>query len=234
MRWEAWPSAGYHAFNLAIHLLAGLTLYGIVRRTLLRPGLSERFGASAEWIALAVALLWTVHPLQTEAVTYISQRSRESFYLGCLVYLRRDACIESVFAARNSGKRQRSPASRRDPAGLRLRCPFEDSAIARMWFVLSVAACFLGMASKEVMVTAPVMVLLYDRTFVSGSFREAWHQHWRLYLGLAGSWLLLGCLMVGLHNRNVGYGLGMTWWGYALTECRAVVQYLAWPSGRIR
>jgi hypothetical protein len=65
---------GYHVFNLAIHLLAGLTLYGIVRRTLLRPGLSERFGASAEWIALAVALLWTVHPLQTEAVTYISQR----------------------------------------------------------------------------------------------------------------------------------------------------------------
>ena len=54
------------------------------------------------------------------------------------------------------------------------------------WFALSVAACFLGMASKEVIVTAPVMVLLYyDRCFVSGSFREAWHGHNRLYWGLA-------------------------------------------------
>src|SRR5208282_291393 len=94
------------------------------------------------------------------------------------------------------------------------------------WFTLSVFACFLGMASKEVMVTAPVMVLLYDRTFVSGNFREAWTRHWRLYLGLASSWLLLGCLMADLHNRGVGYGLGIAWWGYALTECRAVVQYL--------
>jgi Tfp pilus assembly protein PilF len=49
---------------------------------------------------------------------------------------------------------------------------------------------------------------------------------------LASSWLWLGYLMAGLHNRDVGYSLGITWWGYALTECRAVVQYLCltvWP-----
>ena len=36
----------YHALNLAIHILAGLTLLGIVHRTLLQPGLRERFGAA--------------------------------------------------------------------------------------------------------------------------------------------------------------------------------------------
>jgi tetratricopeptide (TPR) repeat protein len=100
------------------------------------------------------------------------------------------------------------------------------------WFTLSVAACFLGVASKEVMVTAPLMVLLYDRAFVSGNFREAWSRHRRLYLGLASSWLLLGYLMADLHNRGGGYGLGIAWWSYALIECRAVVQYLRlalWP-----
>jgi tetratricopeptide (TPR) repeat protein len=100
------------------------------------------------------------------------------------------------------------------------------------WFSLSVAACYLGVASKEVIVTAPLMVLLYDRTFVSGSFREAWTRHWRLYLGLASSWLWLGYLMAGLHARGVGYGLEITWSGYALVQCRAVVQYLrlaVWP-----
>jgi protein O-mannosyl-transferase len=49
-RTDVW---GYHAFNLAVHLLAGLTLYGIVRRTLARPGLREQFGVAVEWVALA-------------------------------------------------------------------------------------------------------------------------------------------------------------------------------------
>jgi tetratricopeptide (TPR) repeat protein len=199
--WGGLAVWGYHAFNLAVHVLAGLTLYGIVRRTLLRPGLRERFGgASGGWVALAVAVLWTVHPLQTEAVTYISQRCESLmglFYLLSLYGFLRGA----------------------------------QSRRALGWFSLSVAACYLGVASKEVIVTAPLMVLLYDRTFVSGSFREAWARHWRLYLGLASSWLWLGYLMTGL-NRAVGYGLGITWWGYALTQCRAVVQYLRlalWP-----
>ena len=192
---------GYHAVNLAVHLLAALALYGIARRTLARPGLRERFGASGEWIALAVALLWTVHPLQTEAVTYISQRCE--LLMGLFYLLTLYGFIRGT-----------------------------DSPRSSRWFALSVAACFLGVMSKEVMVTAPVMVLLYDRTFVSGSFRQAWGRHWRLYLGLACSWLLLGWLMVGLRDWSIGYGLGIPWWSYALTECRAVAQYLRlalWP-----
>jgi tetratricopeptide (TPR) repeat protein/uncharacterized membrane protein YhaH (DUF805 family) len=76
------------------------------------------------------------------------------------------------------------------------------------------------------------MVLLYDRTFVAGSFREAWQLRWRYYLGLAGTWVPLACSMVGLHHREVGFGQGITWWSYALTSCRSVVLYLKlaiWP-----
>ena len=186
---------GYHVFNLIIHLLAALTLYGIVRRTLLRPALREKFGVSGEWIALTVAILWTVHPLQTEAVTYISQRCES--LMGLFYLLTLYTFIRGVESRKSAG-----------------------------WFSLSIATCYLGVASKEVMVTAPLMVLLYDRTLVSGNFREAWTRHQRLYLGLASSWLLLGYLMMGLHDRNVGYGLGSTWWGYGLTECRAIVHYL--------
>ena len=50
------------------------------------------------------------------------------------------------------------------------------------------AACLLGMATKEVMATAPVIVLLYDRTFLAGSFREAWRRRYGLYLALAATW----------------------------------------------
>jgi hypothetical protein len=78
----------YHALNLAIHLLAGLTLFGVVRRTLrtLR-GRSPLAGDGSEspasgllhsdsdLVAFVVAALWLLHPLQTESVTYIIQRA---------------------------------------------------------------------------------------------------------------------------------------------------------------
>ena len=66
----------YHLTNLVIHVLAGLALLGVVRRTLLLPRLRDRFGRASAALALAVALLWALHPLQTESVTYITQRVR--------------------------------------------------------------------------------------------------------------------------------------------------------------
>jgi tetratricopeptide (TPR) repeat protein len=193
---------GYHVFNLLVHTLAGLVLFGIVRRTLTRPVLNGRFGTDSVPLALAVAVIWVVHPIQTEAVTYISQRAESLlglFYLLSLYGFIRSA--ESFTPAR--------------------------------WQILSILGCLLGAMSKEIIMTAPVMVLLYDRTFVAGSFREAWRQRWQYYLGLAAcTWLLLAWLMTGLGQRSVGFGKGVTWWNYALTSCRSVVRYCQlaiWP-----
>jgi tetratricopeptide (TPR) repeat protein len=90
------------------------------------------------------------------------------------------------------------------------------------------------MMSKEVMVTAPVLVLLYDRTFVAGSFRSAWTQRRGYYLALGATWTVLGWLLTtGLSQRSVGFGLGVSPASYALTECRALLLYLKlalWPS----
>jgi len=66
---------GYHVGNLGIHICSGLLLFGVVRRTLQLPRLREDFHNRAPWIALAVALIWTVHPLNTECITYIVQRA---------------------------------------------------------------------------------------------------------------------------------------------------------------
>ena len=91
------------------------------------------------------------------------------------------------------------------------------------------------MASKEVMVSAPLIVLLYDRTFLAGTFRAAWNQRRRLYLGLAGTWLILIALLAGTggtRGEGAGFGLGVSWWAYALKQCEAIVGYLKlslWP-----
>ncbi|HSY18216.1 MAG TPA: tetratricopeptide repeat protein [Candidatus Acidoferrales bacterium] len=187
----------YHAVNLAVHILGGLLLFGVVRRTLLRLGGS--LGAEALPLALMTALIWTVHPVQTGSVTYISQRAES---LMGVWYL------------------------------LTLYCFIRGVNGSCWWHPLAVFTCLLGMATKEAMVTAPLVVLFYDRVFVAGSWREAWRQRWRVYLALMATWLLLAYLMIGLTARGAGYGLGVTWWGYALTECWVVVHYLKltlWP-----
>jgi len=75
---------GYHLVNLLTHLASGLLLAGVVRRTLRSPRLADRFGSVATPLAGAIAVLWVVHPLQTQAVTYVVQRMESlmaMFYL---------------------------------------------------------------------------------------------------------------------------------------------------------
>jgi protein O-mannosyl-transferase len=215
---------GYHAVNLAIHMLAGLTLFAVVRRTLARP-----LPADATLLAFTVALLWTVHPLQTEAVTYTVQRTESLmglFYLLTLYcFIRGVEYQELNYASEAEGS---SPVAGHAAGGA-------PAPAQRRWFRFSITACLLGMASKEVMVSAPVIVLLYDRTFVAGSFREAWRRRRRVYLGLAATWILLGCLVAsvgGNRGGTTGAGSGASIGAYALTQFPAVADYLwlsLWP-----
>jgi len=206
---------GYHAVNLAIHMAAALLLLGIVRRTLLTPVLRDRFGRAATPLAFAAAVLWTVHPLQTESVTYIVQRAES---LSGLFYLLTLYC----------GIRGTEAAS------FLSLVPRPSSLVPRLWYAAAVLACLLGMATKEVIATAPLVVLLYDRTFLAGSFGEALRRRWGLYAGLAASWALLAYLVLstGLITRQAEMGSpGL--WGYVCTQPGVILHYLRlsiWPG----
>ncbi|MGH7997408.1 MAG: tetratricopeptide repeat protein, partial [Opitutaceae bacterium] len=191
----------FHLLNLTIHVGAALALFGILRRVL-RP-------YSAPLAAFAAALLWAVHPLNTAAVTYLSQRVESLmglFFLATLyAYLR--------FAeAQDAGR---------------------PGAAAR-WAVLSVGACLLGVGTKEVIVAAPLLVLLYDRGFLAGSFRGAWRRRGACLSALFATWIPLAALVArtGSRGGTAGFGSAVPWWAYALTQVRAVAHYLRlafWP-----
>ncbi len=193
----------YHLLNLLIHFAAALTLFGLLRRTLGHATPEAGVGTAGP-LAFCIALLWTVHPLQTETVTCVAQRTESLMGLCYLL---------TLYAFSRSA----------------------DSGWPRSWLTVSVAACLLGMAAKEAMVTAPVAVLLYDRTFVAGSFGEAWRRRQLYYLVLAVTWLLLAWLVLrsgGSRGAAAGLGLGVSSWSYALTQCRAIALYLklaVWP-----
>jgi tetratricopeptide (TPR) repeat protein len=204
----------YHALNLLIHLSAALALFGIVRRTLQHLRTDEE---TATLLAFAVALLWTVHPLQTEAVTYIVQRAES---LMGLFYLLTLYCFIRYAEEGGDGRPAR---------------PGQAGNTSTIWLGLSVLSCLLGMATKEVMATAPVLVLLYDRTFVAGTFAKAWRLRWKAYAALAATWLPLACFVAstgGNRGGSVGIGVEATAWAYWLTQFGAVARYLRlsiWP-----
>lgn len=198
---------GYHAVNALLHFCSALFLGGIVKRTLRLPYFAGRFDSAADWLALAVALLWALHPLQTEAVIYATQRTElmmAFFYLATLY------CSLRYWLAGTVNPRLRT-----------------------LWPVLAVLASLCGMASKEVMVSAPLLVLLYERTFIAGSLAGALRRSWPLYVGLAFSWLLLlGLNISGPRGDTAGFGEGpslFTWW---LTQSQVLWMYLkliVWP-----
>ena len=200
---------GYHLVNLVIHVLAGLTLFGVIRRTMLHMGHASRMAQASSRLAFAISLIWLVHPLQTESVTYIVQRCEAMMGL---FYLLTIYCLLRAV-----------PSTR-----------------AWLWYVLAVVTCALGMASKAVMVTAPVLVLLYDRIFLARSWRSLWNKRWHLYSGLAATWGILwlcGIVQSLLNASNpratVGLGFtGITPVEYLLTQPGVMLYYLRlsfWP-----
>lgn len=195
---------GYHAANIALHALAALVLYGLVWRTLSRPGDGSALAAAAQPIALAAALVWALHPLNTESVTYLTQRSELLMGASLLI---------TLYCALRAA----------------------DSRRATQWTAGAVLACLAGTLSKESMVTAPVLVLLFDRVFLYGSLREAFARRRYLYLGLAASWLVLAWLMAGAPRSTVG-GDAAASWTYLLNQAQLVARYLrlaVWPVGLV-
>jgi tetratricopeptide (TPR) repeat protein len=244
----------YHVANLMIHIGAALLLFGILRRTFLSPALRDRFAAAAAPLALAGALLWAVHPLQTESVTYIVQRAESLagfFYLLTLYCVIRGAGTVPIFArakmglSPSAGPKGTVPFFAEHDAGQNKFVGGEkgDSPLGEkgdrplwpaVWFTAAVLACLLGMACKEILVTAPLIVLLYDRTFLAGSFAQAWRRRRGLYLGLAATWGLLGYLLfsTGLIGRQTELGAPDPW-SYARTQPGVILHYLrlsVWPS----
>lgn len=197
----------YHVTNILIHAGAALLLFGLVRRTLARTGTAAT--GTGERLALAVAALWALHPLQTQAITYVVQRAESmmGFFYLFTVY----AFVRGLDAG-------------------------DDGRMRRRWWAVSIGACVLGVGTKEVMATAPLLVLLYDRTFAAGSFAGALRGRRGYFAALFATWLVLAALLAttgGNRGGTVGLGVGLPLWAYPLTQFQALARYLGlafWPS----
>jgi len=127
---------GYHLVNITIHALTGMLLYFFFLLTLKSPAL-KRVSAMPAAIAFAAALLWLTHPLQTQSVTYVIQRMNSM------------ATMFYVLSMLLYGIARISQS-------MRLK-------------ILLIAMCTVsglaGFYSKEIAVTLPIFILLYEFYF---------------------------------------------------------------------
>jgi protein O-mannosyl-transferase len=205
---------GYHVWNVAVHLGCALLVFAVVRRTLLANRVDRELRERSLDLAFAVALLWTLHPLNTEAVNYVTQRTESM--MGLFYLLTFYASIRAAVTSRSGA---------------------EAHVGWRGWPFVAVLACASGMACKETMVTAPVLVALYDRVFVFDSIKAAVKERWRLYAGLAATWLVLALLLSsGPRIHSAGFTSGVSSWTYLMNQTVMIVRYLrlaVWPTSLV-
>jgi tetratricopeptide (TPR) repeat protein len=196
--------ADYHAGNLLIHLVSGLILFGLLRRTLALSGSPPGIRQASGLIAWSGALMWMVHPLAGAAVQYVCQRYELMAGLCTLLTL------YAVLRGATGGDR---------PV---------------VWYAAAIGACLVGMSCKETMVVTPLLVLAYDRVFLAGSWSEVWARRRFLHIGLIATILYLALplilpkLAAGVHDYQPE-GLSLA---YLSAQARVVSHYLrlsVWP-----
>ena len=147
----------YHIMNFFIHLANAILVYILLIFTLRNR--------SAKWmnISLLAALMFAVHPIQTQAVVYIVQRAE---ILSAFFYLL--ALVLFVKASLNK---------------VEAKVKIKSSSTSTLTFYsLSILSSVLAMGSKEIAGTLPVVILLYDFFFLSGGDIKALSRRWPVHL----------------------------------------------------
>lgn len=212
--------AGFHVVNIAIHAAAALALYGLTRRTLRLPGIPHWLADRADEVAVLLAAVWAIHPLQTESVTYSVQRfeSLAGLFVLCCAY----SFVRGATAERHGWA----------------------------WQLAAVAAASLAVQTKETSFPLPLLLLAFDRVFVSVSWRvvlrkrAVWHG---LFLACS-AWLLFQVRWAFDPNKASSIGVGMrgiSSWEYLSSQAGVILHYLrlvvcpdtlcidyAWPVAR--
>jgi tetratricopeptide (TPR) repeat protein len=193
---------GYHFVNILIHIVTGVLLFLFMKTTLNLP--SNRSESKAfQWIPLISALIWLIHPLHTQSVTYIVQRMNTMaamFYLlSILLY------IKGRLA---NGRRKRIVL-------------FGGCAVTGI----------LSLGSKEIAATLPFFIFLYEWYFFQ-DLSLSWLKRHGLKLvgiGLGFAAVVFIVMGSGLFDQMLkGYKVyNFTPFERVLTEFRVVIFYIS-------
>jgi tetratricopeptide (TPR) repeat protein len=197
---------GYHLVNLAVHFVASLFLFLFIRTAAGLELQNERRDPRVYHVALLASVLWAIHPIQTQAVTYIVQR---------MTSLAGMFTIMSLYFY------------------MRARVTL-SSARAAVFFAACFLAFVLALGSKENALLIPLSIGLCEVVLIKGSPSWPPAKKWGLFIAVIGTAAVLGFLWIALTKGDVlpallaGYDLRpFTLWQRLLTESRVVLFYVS-------
>ena len=136
--WNQKNPFGYHLFNLLIHIFTVILVFFITSITIKNS--TEWGEQGAIKIAAITALVFGLHPIQTETITYISGRPGG---LAALFFF-----LSILFFLFGGLKKRKIPSY--------------------FYYFLALTAFCIAMLCKETAITLPVIMLLYDLCLMNG------------------------------------------------------------------
>ncbi len=244
---------GYHVVNLLIHIINALLIYLLVMLTFRTPFLNgSPLREQSRYMALLASLLFAVHPIQTQAVTYIWQRMASLatmfFLISLVTYIqfRLQTGVRASHKLCNPCK-----AETTGQAGIRVqekgtkaqKQQTTENGYGKLeahgsWlkaiplYLISLISAVLAMKTKQIAFTLPLVIAMYEFFFFSGRMKK------RLLFLIP---LLLTMLIIPLGLISVDQPLGeiigdvsektrvqtgMSRLDYLFTEFRVIATYI--------
>ena len=199
---------GYHVFNLAVHLISAILVWWLTLLTFSAPALKDsskagdNIASHANLIALFVGLVFVSHPVQTEAVTYIWQRSASMvalFYLSSLCFY------------------------------VKFRLQQLKNSTSGFYYILSLLIAILAMFTKENAITLPLMIMFYEFFFFRVKKKFNWGYSCPFFLTIIIIPLTISLTKSAMSQSIQGVvegDIGISRMHYFLTQLRVMVTYI--------
>ena len=198
---------GYHLFNLAIHLSTTILVWWFTLLTFTTPAMkNDKVAKPTNLIAFLVAAMFVAHPIQTQAVTYIVQRATSLaalFYLLTLCLYIKSRVLE---IEKNESKQSHN-----------------------FYYFASLAAASVGMFTKEMIITLPLAIVVYELCFLKIRAGLNWKKilpFFIISLTIPLTMLITKSVNFGELRRVSEYSSNISPWTYLLTQFRVIITYL--------
>jgi len=197
---------GYHLFNFLAHICASIMVWWFILLTFSTPAMRDKSLAKyANLLAFFGGLVFMAHPVQTQAVTYIIQRATS---LTALFYV---ACLSMYVKSRLMQQQS------------------EDPVVSRLFYCGSFVAAIMAMFTKEIAVTLPFIVLLYEVSFLKKEGRFNWKYPISFFAILPiiplAMFFTKSVNFVTMQRVQEGIN-SISSWNYLLTQLRVMVTYI--------
>ncbi len=238
---------GYHLVNLVVHIVNGLLVFGLSLSIFRKVGPYARHGVSRAFkfgyvtlqaeqaMALFAALIFVLHPIQTQGVTYIVQRYTSMaamFYLGAVLSYVKARTLQVGRSQSAAASCSDDGAARDEPIGL-----FRGKVFPGGLFALTGLLGVLAFLCKQNAATLPgaillVELVLFDRSWVG------WKRKLLVLIPCCGLFVIF-VFFSGVFRGGMDFGAllddlsartrdteSVTRWEYLMTQFNVLVVYL--------